>query len=99
MSRNNVGRHRDLDGDPDAQAALALPPDPPGPFTVQWLNGRWFIGNAGAAQRIEDGPWLDAWLAADGATGRADLDFGGDLSLEQRFVFELGLQSRTEDPT
>ncbi|MDP9221317.1 MAG: hypothetical protein M3P23_12390 [Actinomycetota bacterium] len=57
------------------------------------MNGSWFIGNAGAAQRIEDGPWLATWLAANGATGPADLDFAGDVTLEQRFVTELGPQA------
>ena len=82
----------------DSPAASALPPDLPGPFTVQWLNDTWFVGHAGAAQRIEDGPWLGTWLAANGARGWADLDFAGDASLEQRFVTELGPESRTSDP-
>jgi hypothetical protein len=63
--------------------------NPVGPFTVQWLNGHWFIGSPGAAQRIEDAAWLDAWLTANGSRGHGDLDFAGDREIEQRFLAEL----------
>jgi hypothetical protein len=72
-----------------------------GPFTVQLLNGQWFIGSPGAAQRIEGAHWLDVWLAANGSTGHHDLDFGGDHALQQRFTVEFGAQQArgTTDPT
>ncbi len=57
------------------------------------LNGQWFIGAPGAAQRIEDAAWLDTWLAANGSTGQDDLDFAGDHELQQRFRAELGAQN------
>jgi hypothetical protein len=60
-------------------------PAPSGPFTVQLLNDHWFIGLPGAAQRIEDPPGLELWLAANGGLDLTALDFGGDRDLEQRF--------------
>jgi hypothetical protein len=97
MSPRNEGRHRVADGavaDPptlsDGPLAPPLPAAPIGPFTVQLLNGQWFIGGPGAAQRIEDAAWLDAWLLANGSTGHHDLDFAGDHELQQRFTLELG---------
>lgn len=62
-----------------------------GLFTVRCLEGQWFVGSEKASQRIEDGPWLDAWLALNGATGRHVLNFDGDQSLEQRFLTEFAL--------
>ena len=49
-----------------------------GLFTVRWLGGQWFVGTEEVSQRIEDGPWLDAWLAVNGAPGRQvlDVEFG-----------------------
>jgi hypothetical protein len=62
-----------------------------GQFTVQWLGGQWYVGTDVAAQRIEDGPWLDAWLAVNGAAGRHVLTFDGNHSVEQRFLTEFGV--------
>lgn len=59
-------------------------------FTVRCLDGHWFVGSEEISQRIEDGPWLDAWLAANGAAGRHVLTFD-DHSLEQRFLTEFGI--------
>lgn len=57
-----------------------------GRFTVQWLDGQWYVGAPDAAQRIDgDGHWLDSWLLANGASDRTVLDFDGDAVLEQRF--------------
>jgi hypothetical protein len=70
-------------------------PDLPGPFSVQLLEGRWFVGPLGAMQRVEDAHWLATWLAANGITHHDGLDFAGDQELEQRFVAELGLSSNT----
>jgi hypothetical protein len=62
-----------------------------GLFTVRWLGGQWFVGTEEVSQRIEDGPWLDAWLAVNGAPGRQVLEVEGDPGLEQRFHVEFGL--------
>jgi hypothetical protein len=67
-----------------------------GPFSVQWLNDHWFIGLPGAAQRIEDPPGLESWLAANGTADRSALDFGGDRDLEQRFWSEMDSGGATE---
>ncbi len=99
VTRNGpVGRHRVADGmvaesvveRSGTEATDLQPADPVGPFAIQWLNDQWFVGFPGAAQRIEDSAWLDAWLAANGALGREELDFAGDRELEQRFVTDLG---------
>jgi hypothetical protein len=109
VSPRSEGRHRVADGavaDPPAETdgdevARPLAVTPAGPFTVQRLNGQWFIGSPGAAQRIEDAPWLDTWLAANGSTGHHDLDFAGDRALQQRFAVEFGARRAraTTDPT
>jgi hypothetical protein len=62
-----------------------------GLFTVRCLEGQWFVGSEEISQRIEDGPWLDAWLAMNGAAGRHVLTFDGNHSLEQRFLAEFGI--------
>jgi hypothetical protein len=59
-------------------------------FTVRWVGGNWFVGTQAASQRIEDGAWLDTWLAANGADSRAVLSFGGSHALRERFVLEHG---------
>jgi hypothetical protein len=90
------GRHRVADGavaDGAARTADAVV-DPllrsgGGRFTVQFLNDHWFIGEAGAAQRIEDAAWLDGWLVANGCSGHQDLDFSGDHQLKERFFTEF----------
>lgn len=64
--------------------------DQAGPFMVRWVGGSWFIGSEEASQRIEDGAWLDAWLAANGPASRRDLTFGDSRSLRERFVLEHG---------
>jgi hypothetical protein len=76
-------------GPADSAVDALLRTDPRRPFTVQLLNEHWFVGEPGAAQRIEDGAWLDTWLAANGARGRLDLDFAGDHALKERFLTEL----------
>jgi hypothetical protein len=62
-----------------------------GLFTVRWIEGQWFVGSEEASQRIEDGPWLDTWLAVNGAPGRHVLTFDGNDGLEQRFLTEFAL--------
>ncbi len=69
----------------DSPSRALLKADAGGRFTVQLLNDQWFIGEAGAAQRIEDGAWLDSWLTANGSSGHGDLDFAGDHELRERF--------------
>jgi hypothetical protein len=66
-------------------------PDLPGQFSVQLLEGHWFIGPVGAVQRVEDAQWLQNWLAANGSIGPEVLDFAGDDDLRQRFVDEHAL--------
>ena len=58
-------------GDPGRRGRCTMPvtPDLPGRFSVQLLDGHWFIGQVGAVQRIEDAQWLANWLAANGASG------------------------------
>jgi hypothetical protein len=68
---------------------IPLTPDLPGQFSVQLLDGHWFIGPIGAVQRIEDARWLQNWLAANGTNGPDVLDFAGDHELRQRFLTEL----------
>jgi hypothetical protein len=93
------GRHRVADGavadaplDPAGFTSEAiLKADAGGRFTVQRLNDQWFIGEAGAAQRIEDGAWLDSWLTANGSSGHGDLDFAGDHELRERFQSDFPL--------
>jgi hypothetical protein len=90
------GRHRVADG---AVADTPLGPaetigghlraDPGGRFTVQLLNDQWFIGEPGAAQRIEDATWLHNWLAANGSSGHGELDFAGDHQLSERFFADF----------
>lgn len=90
------GLHRVADGEvaetglgPAHVAELIPAAGSTGRFTVQWLNDHWFIGLPGAAQRIEDQPGLDSWLAANGQLDRTALEFGGDRELEQRFWSEM----------
>ena len=75
-----------------------LVPETPGPFTVQWLDGQWYVGDAGAAQRIADAATLDAWLTVNARDGRGALDFDGDASLRARFVTEFGPLNPTAAP-
>ena len=70
-----------------------------GRFTVQSLDGQWYVGAPDAAQRIDgDGQWLDAWLLANGVANRSALDFGGDALLEQRFVNTFADTPGSDDP-
>jgi hypothetical protein len=71
----------------DNQASLSR--EPLGRFGVQFLEGHWFIGPPGAAQRIEDAQWLGNWLAANGSDSSQTLDFAGDRELERRFLTEF----------
>ena len=102
MNRRADGRHR-VDEVHVDDTALTLPasadpgpltpvtPDLPGRFSVQLLDDQWFIGPLGAVQRVEDAPWLENWLAANGINGPDALDFAGDRELEQRFRTDLAL--------
>ncbi len=106
MSSRSEGRHRVADGaaaeTPSDQAEAGstplLPAGPAGRFTVQLLDDQWFVGGPGAAQRIENAAWLDAWLTANGSSGHADLDFAGDDALRERFAAELGAGSPNPRP-
>jgi hypothetical protein len=96
MTKRADGRHRAVELGVDAvdlprdDPGTPVIPDPLGRFAVQLLDGHWFVGPHGAAQRVENPQWLDSWLAANGTTSRAALDFAGDRDLEQRFHSEFG---------
>jgi hypothetical protein len=99
------GRHRVADGavadtpvgPPDPTVDGHLRADAGGRLTVQLLNDQWFIGEAGAAQRIEDATWLHSWLAANGSSGPGELDFAGDHRLRERFFADF--PADPQDPT
>ena len=102
MTRKAEGRHRanelPVDGaaamPPSGEGHVPVTPNLPSRYSVQLLDGHWFIGPVGAVQRIEDAQWLANWLEANGSAGHDNLDFAGDRELERRFAIELDIGSR-----
>lgn len=57
---------------------------------VSWHGGVWFIGPGYDPEPVSgDYADLDQWLASHDAT-RADLNFAGSRSLEQKFIHDFG---------
>ena len=102
MTRKAEGRHRanelpvdgGVAGSPSEESHVPVTPNLPSRYSVQLLDGHWFIGPVGAVQRIEDAQWLANWLEANGSAGHDILDFAGDRELERRFAIELDIGSR-----
>ena len=101
MTRKGEGRHRVTElpvdgavaGPPIGEDHVPVTPNLPSRYSVQFLDGSWFIGPVGAVQRIEDAQSLANWLEANGSAGHDILDFAGDRELERRFAVELDIAS------
>ena len=73
----------------DALGSGSCQPLPVQRFPVAWIGGRWYIGESVPDTYIEDGAWLDHWLAQRQCT-RDCLNFNGSRAMEQRFISDLG---------
>jgi hypothetical protein len=58
-------------------------------FPVARIGGRWYIGESVPDTYIEDGAWLDHWLAQR-QSNRSCLNFNGNRTMKQRFISDLG---------